>query len=45
MITLECAWCDAEVAMESLDTGRVDCPECLVSVEIAPDPVELAAAA
>ena len=45
MITLECAWCDAEVAMESLDASRVDCPECLVSVEIAPDPAELAAAA
>jgi len=45
MITLECAWCDAEVRIESVDAERVDCPDCLVSVEFAADRTELAAAA
>jgi hypothetical protein len=45
MITLDCAWCDAEVRIESVDADRVDCPDCLVSVEFAPDPAELAVAA
>ena len=49
MITFECAWCEGEMAMESLDADRVECPDCAVSVEIAPDatassfPVVLAA--
>ena len=49
MITFECAWCEGEMAMESLDADRVECPDCAVTVEIAPDattsslPVVLAA--
>ena len=45
MITIECTWCETELVLESLDADRVDCPECLVSVEFAPDPEALAAAA
>jgi len=45
MILIECSWCDGDVALESLDATSVDCPECLVSVELAPDPEVLAAAA
>ena len=45
MIFIECSWCEAEVALDSLDATSVDCPDCLVSVEIAPDPEVLAAAA
>jgi hypothetical protein len=37
MITLECAWCEAELTIEGLDATSVDCPECSVSVELAPD--------
>jgi hypothetical protein len=37
MITLECAWCDAELTIEGLDATSVECPECSVSVEFAPD--------
>ena len=37
MITFECAWCDGEMVLESLDADRVECPDCAVGVEIAPD--------
>jgi hypothetical protein len=37
MITFECAWCEGEMAMDGLDADRVECPDCAVSVEIAPD--------
>ena len=37
MITFECAWCEGEMVLESLDAERVECPECAISVEIAPD--------
>ena len=37
MITFECAWCEGEMAMESLDADRVECLDCAVTVEIAPD--------
>ena len=37
MITFECAWCDGEMVLESLDADRVECPDCAVSVEFAPD--------
>jgi hypothetical protein len=37
MITLECAWCDGDVAIDSLDATSVECPDCLVTVEFAPD--------
>jgi hypothetical protein len=45
MIIIECSWCDGDVAVEGLDAASVDCPECLVSVEFAPDAEALAAAA
>jgi Zn finger protein HypA/HybF involved in hydrogenase expression len=45
MITIECSLCDSDVALESLDATSVECPECRVSVEIAPDPEVLALAA
>jgi hypothetical protein len=37
MITFECAWCEGEMVLESLDADRVECAECAVSVDIAPD--------
>ncbi|HEY8438857.1 MAG TPA: hypothetical protein VIK65_09625 [Candidatus Limnocylindrales bacterium] len=45
MITIECTWCDTELALDSLDAPSVDCPECWVTVEFAPDPEPLAIAA
>jgi hypothetical protein len=46
MITLECAWCEAELTIDGLDATSVECPECSVSVEFAPDvPTVLPAAA
>ena len=41
MITFECAWCEGEMVLESLDADRVECPDCVVSVEIAPDVPQL----
>jgi hypothetical protein len=37
MITFECAWCEGEMELESLDADRVECVDCNISVEIAPD--------
>jgi hypothetical protein len=37
MITLECAWCDAELTIDGLDATCIDCPECAVSVDFAQD--------
>ena len=45
MITIECAWCETELVLDSVDADRVDCPDCLVSVEFADDPERLAIAA
>jgi hypothetical protein len=45
MITIECTWCDAELVLDSIDATSVDCGECRISVEIAPDPEALAVAA
>ena len=45
MITFECSWCDGELALETLDAPSVECPECRITVEIAPDPEPLAIAA
>ena len=46
MITLECAWCEAELTIDGLDATSVECPECSVAVEFAPDvPTVLPAAA
>jgi hypothetical protein len=44
MIIIECSWCDTDIAVE-LDATSIDCPDCLVSVELASDPHEIAAAA
>jgi hypothetical protein len=45
MITIECSWCDADLALDGLDATSVDCPDCGISVEIAADPDPLAVAA
>ena len=45
MIIIECSWCDADLALDSLDAVSVDCPDCRVMVDIAPDPDPLALAA
>ena len=45
MITLECTWCDADLALDSLDATSVDCPDCRITVEIAVDPEPIALAA
>lgn len=45
MITIECTWCDAELALDGLEATSVDCPDCRITVEIAPDPEPLAIAA
>ena len=45
MIIIECAWCDAELAVETLAETSVDCPECRVTVDLAPDPELIAVAA
>ena len=46
MITLECAWCETELAIEDLDATSLECAECCVSVELAPDlPLPVSAAA
>ena len=37
MIIIECAWCDAELALEAIDATSVDCPDCGISLDIAPD--------
>jgi Zn finger protein HypA/HybF involved in hydrogenase expression len=37
MITIECTRCDAELALETLVETSVDCPDCRIRVEIAPD--------
>jgi hypothetical protein len=44
MVVIECPWCDAEVGLESTDV--VDCEDCGIRVEVAPDGVaEVALAA
>ena len=45
MIFIECPWCDAELALDSLDATSVDCPDCRVTVDFPVDPQSLAAAA
>ena len=45
MITIECTWCEAELLLDNLDADRVDCPDCLVSMEFAHDPEPLSIAA
>ena len=45
MITIECTWCDADLTIDALDAMSVECADCRVSVEIAPDPEPIALAA
>ena len=45
MISIECSICDTDLALESLDATAVECPECLVTLDFAPDPEALAKAA
>ena len=45
MITIECSWCDAELAIDELDATGVECADCRIVVEFAPDPEALALAA
>jgi hypothetical protein len=45
MITIECTWCEAELALEGIDAMSVDCADCRVTVDLAPDPEALAVAA
>lgn len=39
MITLECPWCEGDVTIAGLDATSVECPECSISVELAPDEI------
>jgi hypothetical protein len=45
MITIECTWCEAELALDSLDATSVDCADCRITVDIATDPEPIALAA
>jgi|tagenome__1003787_1003787.scaffolds.fasta_scaffold18591328_2 hypothetical protein len=45
MITIECTWCEAELTLDSLDAPILDCPDCRIAVEFAPEPETLAIAA
>lgn len=45
MINVTCPWCDAPMAIDD-DRPLLECTECVILVELAPDPpIELAAAA
>ena len=45
MIHIECTWCDGDLVLSTLDAPSLDCPECGITVEFAPDPETLAVAA
>jgi len=45
MITIDCTWCDAALALDSLDATSVDCADCRITVDIATDPERIAVAA
>jgi hypothetical protein len=45
MITIDCTWCDAELVLADLDAPSVDCPDCRITVDFAPDFPEVALAA
>jgi hypothetical protein len=45
MNVIECAWCDAELAVETPVQTSVDCPSCCITVDLAPDPEPIALAA
>ena len=37
MIFIECVWCETQVIVDGLDATSVECPDCNVTVEFAPD--------
>jgi hypothetical protein len=45
MITIECSWCEADLVLDRIDATTVECPDCRIVVELAPDPEPLAVAA
>lgn len=45
MIIIECSWCDAELALDTLVETSVDCPDCRITVDLASDPDPIAVAA
>jgi hypothetical protein len=45
MITIECSWCDADLTIDSLDATSVECADCRITVDLAPDPEVVAIAA
>jgi hypothetical protein len=45
MNIIECPWCDAELALATLVETSVDCPDCRITVDFAPDPAPIAVAA
>ena len=45
MIHIECSWCEADLVLATLDAPSVDCPDCRITVHIAPDAEVLALAA
>ena len=45
MIIIECSWCDAELALETLVETSVDCPDCRITIDLDPDLDPIAVAA
>lgn len=45
MITIDCTWCEAELGLDSIDATSVDCADCRITVDIAPDLEQIALAA
>lgn len=37
MVIIECSWCHGELALEAIDAVSVDCPDCGIRLDIAPD--------
>ena len=45
MILIECPWCETDLAVETLEASSVDCPDCPITIDFAPDPAPIAVAA
>lgn len=45
MILIDCTWCEAELALDGLDATSVECPDCRITLDIAPDAEPVAVAA
>ena len=37
MIYFECSWCDGDMTLEAIDATSVECHDCGISIDIAPD--------